>query len=418
MINCEVCGGSLKLIDNDYVCEEGHTISNSLEVATDMAPLLDRPASSESERPRFVFPTAKYGPDYADLLLFYMLFEDVRKHLHIKSSKYFDIFTNFIQEGPEKTLLMPWAGPVSISALAYYSKRVETEADGGTYMYLDYYQEMEPYPYEERRREKVNFLRGRNPNAFRMQPGAFGLDPVHEVLKYLGDRGFSLARVRVKGVLRTFYDETGVPNDEVESNKACFRQDLRRDYQMLFKYLQRVCGMFMLGIDDDLEAKFKVFFYAHDLTQHIHIPEVDVSVFLYVYIMNHRKDFDALRAVRALEGSAIGLYPPLQEGTGSHAPHPTDPCSTTSPGPSLELHLKALIAKVAWISAATVDSKVSELMRLFDCSRSAGALARYWRRRNYKYMTIFNRNAWHVKRLMVLKKKSSGALHMPSPGAT
>ncbi|CAD25484.1 hypothetical protein [Encephalitozoon cuniculi GB-M1] len=410
MVNCETCGATLEIIENEYICSEGHIIKNRVEVSTEEASV---PVGGAPNKLKIQTSfTTKYGEDYVDLLIFHALFNDIRNYLGIKSTKYFDIFTNFIKEGPGQTLEKSLLILPALGALTYYSKRVEMEAEGRPYLYLDYYRSMMSYPYQERRKAKFEAL-GINTKRPLVAPfclSGFSLVPVSSVLKYLGESGIVLQKNRFGMRLTTFYDETGVLDEEVENNKACFRQDLRRDYQMFFCYLQRICDIFLLEITEHLEKKFRAYFYVLDLTQSIHIPEIDISLFLYIYIMNYKKDFDVQKAMANLENSGIKFhFSPPEE------PVSTEPKTTSYSKEDLESYLRILISKITWVCSYNLKTKVGRLKTLLSCSKTANMLNSYWKRQNDKHKLVFVRNVWYIKKLMFLKrmkdmKNSSNAI--------
>lgn len=304
MISCEICGTPLRIIDNIYVCDEGHAIENKVEVADDthMAP-----TSCVQEEASRGFSPSECGPGYLELLVFYLMFEDVRTYLGIVSSRYFEIFVNFFRGDGDKIVHGPSLCFSTLRALTYYSKRVEMESEDKTYMYLEYCRDMEHYPFEERIQQKLDVL---NLNASHYKPFSMcvrehKLYNVYSVLRCLGDVGVDLRRDRIGRPRRS---ETGVLDEEIENNKLCFRQDLRRDYQMFLGYLRRLCSIFMLEITEDLEEKFKIFFYASDFSQVVHIPEVEISPFLYIYIMRYGRDLDVGRAIRRFRDTLLGSF--------------------------------------------------------------------------------------------------------------
>ncbi|KAG5860119.1 hypothetical protein KMI_03g05700 [Encephalitozoon hellem] len=400
MIFCETCGSPLEIIENDYICSEGHTIKNRVELLDEGASTLLDGSSSRVKPKRLLFK--KYGQDYMELLGFYILFNDIGEHLHVKSPKYFNIFVDFIKEGPHKTLSKSLLTFTTLRALTYYSKRIEMEAEGKTYLYMDYYKDMMTYPYEERKNAKLADLGITNSNILPIRFESTGMVPVYRILRFFGERNVRLQKNRSYGRFVTFYGETGVLDKEAENRKACFREDLRRDYEMFFKYLQRICDIFMLEITEDLEKKFKGFFYMLDFTNTIYIPEVEVSVFLYIYIMNHKKDFNVLRAIRNLDEILREPYCTLPEEIG-HAKSENF-CDKEE---RLQSHLKTLISKVTWFCSAEIERKLKSLKRLFSCCKTPGSLGNYWKSIHDRHKLLFSRNVWYMKKLIVLRRMKS-----------
>ncbi|AFN83213.1 hypothetical protein EROM_061210 [Encephalitozoon romaleae SJ-2008] len=397
MIFCETCGSPLEIIGNDYVCSEGHITKNTIEFSNEERPILLDSSTNDTKLKKLLFK--KYGPDYMELLGFYILFNDIREHLCIKSLKYFNIFANSIKEGPKKTLPRFLLVSPTLRALTYYSKRIEMEAEGKTYLYMDYYKSMMTYPYEERRRIKLTHLGITNLNIPPVRFEGTGLIPVYRILRFLGERNVRLQKNRSHGRLVIFYGETGVLDEKAENNKACFREDLRRDYEMFFKYLQRICDIFVLEITEDLEEKFKAFFYMLDLTKTIHIPEVEISVFLYIYIMNYKKDFDVLRAIRNLNEILREPYSTLPEEIKYIKPE-----DLYGKEERLQSYLKTLISKATWFNSTEIEEKLGNFKRLFSSSRTQRLFNDYWGRIHDRHKPLFIRNAWYVKKLIILKR--------------
>lgn len=398
-MDCEICGSKVGIINNTYVCEEGHISNNKIEVIDDTSavPLLSVPREEKA-----AVVSAKYSFEYMKLLILHLLFEEVKVHLGIKSSKYFEIFVNFFREDETKTLYGPSMSLPTLKTLAYYSKRIEVEAENKTYLFLEFHKEMESYPLRDKFGDKIklfNMNKKQCFSSFLANVQEWSSNNIYTRLKILGEDGLELFRNKKSNVV---HNETGIEEEEIRNNRICFRQDLRRDYCMFFEYLKRICEIFMLDITEDLEEKFKFFFYASDFTQTIHMPEVELAPFLYIYIMNHRRDFDVERAIRNFRKVFNGFYGEnwIQEHKDIDLAVLDDYDSQNT----FQTNVKFLLTSISWLKYIEFRDKVRAVKKLLCQCISRDAFRGHWKREREMLKRNFDRSAWYIKKLIYERK--------------
>jgi len=399
MLVCNACGLELTLTDTTYVCPEGHILENKIEIGNEFAQTIAEKTKRDIMDPVSIIKST-YGTDYTSLLLLYYMFEDIRAYLGIKSSKYFDIFLNFIAEKNEKKLDKSYITMPILRALTYYSKRMEVEAKNQTYLYLDYYIAMEAYPYKKRIEERANALKIKKRFKMGLQISGFGLNIISTVLGCFGEAGTELRSYAIKKDLLLFKNESGIPSAELERNKACFRMDLRRDYEMMLGYFERICKIILLDITTDLISKFKVFFYASDYTKTIHIPEIEICVFLYVYIMMYQRDFDVTNANCNLKEIILRDYNIAfkKQHSDSSEEYAKAAWKYQYAHQSFETGLKSLIFKITWMSDYILNQKIKKLKKLFSECKD---IDKYQKKRCDDEKIILKQNIKYIKILML-----------------
>lgn len=395
-MECEICGMRIRVVNNAYVCDEGHTLENKVEVADDVH------ASAVIRAPReekIIASAISINPAYTRLFLAHLMFEDVRIRLEIRSSKYFEIFANLCTDrGP--TLEGPEVSFSTVMALAYYTKRIEAEAQDRTYLYLEFSQAMENYPLLETVAEKLSIL-GQRPadhRTFHKTHMGYGMSLIEKLLRCMGQAGVELQR-NPKNVM---YNETGILDDALENTRACFRQDLRRDLPMMTQYLVRICSILALDITDNLERSFAVFFYASDFSRTIHIPDTEIAAFLYIYIMNRRRDLDIAGAMNSVKNTFFESFHKIIGKQSASAPETFRTFATPR---AFQENLKILMRTVSWQRICAFNIKVSETKRLIKSTRSVDALRRHRRLLDSLPTANFVRAVWLVKKLMVQKRQ-------------
>ncbi|KAM0672113.1 hypothetical protein CWI42_070270 [Ordospora colligata] len=401
MLVCDACGLELTLTDTTYVCPEGHILENKIEVENEAVQTTTEKIAKDILDPVSIIKST-YGTDYTYLLLFYYMFEDIRIYLGIQSSKYFDIFLNFIMEKHEKKLDKSYITIQTLRALTYYSKRIEAEAKSQTYLYLDYYIAMEAYPYKKRIDEKANALKINKRLKMGLQASGFGLNTISMILGYFGQAGTELRNYAIKKDLLLFKNESGIPDAVLERNKVCFRMDLRRDYKMMLAYLRRICEVILLSITKDLISKFKIFFYASDYTKTIHIPEIEICVFLYVYIMMYRRDFDVINANRNLKEVILKDYDSAFKKQHSDGIEEREKAARNHQytHQSFQNGVKSLVFKITWLNYLTLNIKINGLRKLlFECKD----IHKYHKKHCNAEKNILKQNIKYIKILMLQK---------------
>ncbi|KAF7684582.1 hypothetical protein TCON_0224 [Astathelohania contejeani] len=286
-MNCTICDKPIILNDGVYMCEGGHMMMHSQEIARAIGD-----TSTQSKSLIFAEKFANYDSTVIKLIVHYHIFHELKKFFLLCPGdaridnmdvdvlseddlyyrillKYFKFENGIITE--ENGLLTP----TSIFAIVYYMKRINEEKSGQVYYLNKFLYQAKYFPYIEILNRIISTLRLENHKCLKVLYSDRHLK-VHAIMRYLkvlseeGWIGLQSPKVLIN------------PNRYIEL-KRLFRLGLRRDEEMIYKYYKDITAFFELEEDKIMDAYFKKWIYSTDINYTFFLAEIEVCVFLIFY---------------------------------------------------------------------------------------------------------------------------------------
>lgn len=279
-MKCEICRTSYKKIESLLVCENGHTLENTTEVA-----LEDGARTGKSKRIfRRKNQKVKYKSEECRLMrmvLIKLLFDEARAFLGIKESVVFKYFTEFFEFRNAKLSSTFKTSKATLAVLLYMAKRAEMEKNGEIYLLQDFSKEYKAFDllgrliriktkFPSMEQEVQNFCLKTNFNS-----------TVCSFKSWIDD--LTSLYIYIRPYTFTKFSETGILEECTETAKYNLRRLFRNDLEIMKAYFQAVCRNLSQKLTPDLEMHFEKFIYTYDPNTVI-FPEYDFTFFIMSYL--------------------------------------------------------------------------------------------------------------------------------------
>lgn len=265
MVICETCGSNFNIYDGVYICDRGHTLQHGYEV-------VEQQFTSSSIR-KSIKKENKTSRD---------LYEEIKQIFEIK--------TNYIYKLYYKVKYLKMEINIFLSII-YYSKRIEEENIGKTYLFSEFMDTLDKNNIIEllkiRAKEyklKKFILKGNN---------EFIISKCLQRLKKFANTNYRVSkrieykRVDIRGKQRiekkSKFKEYEY-QDKVCRKKILFVKAARKDLRTLEKYFKKIIEILEFDLPEESILYFRKFVYITDLNDDIFIPEIIISAFLFQYI--------------------------------------------------------------------------------------------------------------------------------------
>lgn len=279
MILCEICHTSLKCVNGEYICQEGHISQTKLEIADDVH------VSTRSQKQKVKkILEFNYCRNYKKLLLYKLLFIEMLEFYDCSSSKYFDYLLNFFHGNRQKVDLNIDLNCVYLIILLYFSIREKRNI-----FFIEVVNHFKNFKLTERAEyyQKILNLEKSGDYNFGLLMKKYRLININRVVKQLGEPNYYLRRKNNK-----YFVKSMTYSPLVEYNKQFFRQFVPE----INEYFEKVLNVLCIKKTTNLEKFFQKYIKLRDLNSSIFIPEEEICKYLFIYNQHEELEIDIKQA--------------------------------------------------------------------------------------------------------------------------
>lgn len=283
-MNCEICGAKYRKVDTFLICDQGHTLQNTLEVANDdgqSVPLRIRRVRI-ARREKKIYRSS--GCHLMRMVLMRLLFDEAREHFGLPDDNVFKYFTGFFEFKKTKLETCVDVTKNEFFVLVYLSKRMEMEKEGRPYTIKECKEDFKRFDITTRLLLIKNRFPALEPPCYEFVKTPFNLSPAtvkHRVAELTDMYMYPKPYGHAHG------SENGIFEEGIEFCKHNIRRQIRNDLEMAWLYFKPICEFYNVPLEPKLRLYFAKFIYVSDPGQ-VHIPEYDYVLFLASLYVNKK----------------------------------------------------------------------------------------------------------------------------------
>lgn len=282
-MKCEICGTVYRRVDTFLICEQGHTLQNTLEVANDDSyfPLKVKKIRAKKKEKK-IFKSS--GCHLMRMVLMKLLFEEAREYFGLPNDNVFKYFTGFFEFRKTKLETCVEVSKNEFFVLVYLSKRIEVEKQGKPYFIKDCREDFRNFDISTRLLLIKNRFPSLEPPCYEFLKTSFNVSPLsikHRVAELTDIYMYPKPYSDIHG------SENGIFEESIEFCKHNIRRNIRNDLEMSRLYFGSICKFYNVPMVPKLRLYFEKFVYTSDPNQ-VHIPEYDFTLFVASYYINKK----------------------------------------------------------------------------------------------------------------------------------
>lgn len=283
-MRCEICGTEYRQVDTFLICEQGHTLQNTMEVANDdhQTSVLKVKRVRTAKKEKKIFKSS--GCHLMRMVLMKLLFEEAREHFGLPNDNVFKYFTGFFEFRRTKLETCVEVSKNELFVLVYLGKRMEMEKQGMPYFIKDCKEDFKRFDISTRLLLIKNRFPSLEPPCYEFIKTAFNVSPLN-----IKRRVAELTDIYMypKPYSHIHGSENGIFEEGIEFCKHNIRRRIRNDLEMSRLYFKSICEFYSVPMTPMLELYFEKFVYTSDPNQ-VHIPEYDFALFVASYYVNEK----------------------------------------------------------------------------------------------------------------------------------